>query len=303
MTRADKAEADPYTTADHDESRRRFTLAAGMVALGFFVHDEFNGLAQVDPNKLHFSKDHLWITIENGVWTLGVTNHVVDALGTIKCVYLVPCCHRDCSPKVLRCGSTLSAKEKFGTITSTDIFDLLMPVSGKILSINDRVMGNPHWVNSDPYGKAWMMKIRPAVQERINGLMAVSSYTQFIKRQPQIKTHRDIPSDSERYGYVVTELCVNCKYTDCAAACPVCAFHELPDRLYINPATCISCDACVPECPVEAIFDVHNLPEEYEKWVALNRAAVNYPAIGEKKVALHKTGCVGPPEERSKGEL
>ncbi|HYY58281.1 MAG TPA: 4Fe-4S binding protein, partial [Pyrinomonadaceae bacterium] len=50
--------------------------------------------------------------------------------------------------------------------------------------------------------------------------------------------------------YVVTELCVDCKYTDCAAVCPVEAFHDLPDRLYINPDTCIDCDACVPECPV-----------------------------------------------------
>ena len=46
--------------------------------------------------------------------------------------------------------------------------------------------------------------------------------------------------------YVVVELCVDCKYTDCAAVCPVEAFHELTDRLYINADTCIDCDACVP---------------------------------------------------------
>ena len=44
--------------------------------------------------------------------------------------------------------------------------------------------------------------------------------------------------------YVVVEMCVDCKYTDCAAVCPVEAFHELPDRLYINADTCIDCDAC-----------------------------------------------------------
>ena len=58
--------------------------------------------------------------------------------------------------------------------------------------------------------------------------------------------------------YVVVEMCVDCKYTDCAAVCPVEAFHELPDRLYINADTCIDCDACVPECPVEAIFADNN---------------------------------------------
>ena len=60
--------------------------------------------------------------------------------------------------------------------------------------------------------------------------------------------------------YVVVELCVDCKYTDCAAVCPVEAFHELPDRLYINADTCIDCDACVPES-VEAIFADSNVPE------------------------------------------
>jgi ferredoxin len=70
--------------------------------------------------------------------------------------------------------------------------------------------------------------------------------------------------------YVVVELCVDCKYTDCAAVCPVEAFHELPDRLYINADTCIDCDACVPECPVEAssptpmcLKTMHTGPDQY----------------------------------------
>ena len=54
--------------------------------------------------------------------------------------------------------------------------------------------------------------------------------------------------------YVVAEPCVNCRYTDCALVCPVEAFHLDDDMLVINPETCIDCDACVPECPVEAVF-------------------------------------------------
>ncbi len=68
--------------------------------------------------------------------------------------------------------------------------------------------------------------------------------------------------------YIVAEPCVECKYTDCAAVCPVEAFHELPDRLLINPDTCIDCDACLPECPVEAIFSDMSIPEEYMDWLA-----------------------------------
>ena len=84
--------------------------------------------------------------------------------------------------------------------------------------------------------------------------------------------------------YIVTEACVDCKYTDCAAVCPVEAFHELPDRLYINPETCIDCDACVPECPVEAIFPEDKVPEEWASYTALNaeRSLSGLPTISDK---------------------
>lgn len=91
--------------------------------------------------------------------------------------------------------------------------------------------------------------------------------------------------------YIVTEACVDCKYTDCAAVCPVEAFHELPDRLYINPETCIDCDACVPECPVEAIFSEAALPAEYQQWLELNAEAEQYPIISLKKDALLGPAC------------
>ncbi len=85
-------------------------------------------------------------------------------------------------------------------------------------------------------------------------------------------------------------------YTDCAAVCPVEAFHELPDRLYINPETCIDCDACVPECPVEAIFPEAALPEQYAEWLALNAEAASYPVISGKIPALFGPTCKGKPE-------
>ena len=97
--------------------------------------------------------------------------------------------------------------------------------------------------------------------------------------------------------YVVTEPCVDCKYTDCAAVCPVEAFHELPDRLVINPNTCIDCDACVPECPVEAIYPDVNVSDEYQDWIRLNaEEAEKYPIISTKKPALHGPNCAGPEE-------
>ena len=97
-------------------------------------------------------------------------------------------------------------------------------------------------------------------------------------------------------AYIVAEPCVDCKYTDCAAVCPVEAFHELEDRLYINPDTCIDCDACLPECPVEAIYADMSLPEEYAEWTEKNAEAENYPIISTKKPALYGQNCKGQPE-------
>ena len=70
--------------------------------------------------------------------------------------------------------------------------------------------------------------------------------------------------------YVVTEPCVQCKYTNCAAVCPVDAFREGPNFLVIDPMECIDCDACVSECPVEAIYPDDEVPEKWEDYIDLN---------------------------------
>ena len=58
--------------------------------------------------------------------------------------------------------------------------------------------------------------------------------------------------------HVVAEPCFACKYTDCVVVCPVECFYEGEKMLYIHPDECIDCEACVPECPVEAIFHEDN---------------------------------------------
>lgn len=71
-------------------------------------------------------------------------------------------------------------------------------------------------------------------------------------------------------AYVVTEPCIQCKYTNCAAVCPVDAFREGPNFLVIDPLECIDCDACVSECPVEAIYPDDEVPEKWEDYIELN---------------------------------
>ncbi|MBL4689795.1 MAG: ferredoxin family protein [Nannocystaceae bacterium] len=70
--------------------------------------------------------------------------------------------------------------------------------------------------------------------------------------------------------FVVTSNCKGCRFTDCVAVCPVECFHGDGEMLYIDPDECIDCGACVPECPVEAIFDETELPDEMAKWTQIN---------------------------------
>ena len=71
--------------------------------------------------------------------------------------------------------------------------------------------------------------------------------------------------------HVVCEPCFGCKYTDCVVVCPVECFYEGEKILYIHPDECIDCEACVPECPVEAIFHEDNVPEEWKDFTAAQR--------------------------------
>lgn len=89
--------------------------------------------------------------------------------------------------------------------------------------------------------------------------------------------------------YVVTEPCIQCKYTNCAAVCPVDAFREGPNFLVIDPNECIDCDACVSECPVEAIYPDDEVPSKWEHFIELNERlseAWEDNVINETKDAL-----------------
>lgn len=75
-------------------------------------------------------------------------------------------------------------------------------------------------------------------------------------------------------AYVVCEPCHDCRYTDCVAVCPCDCFYQDGMMLYIDPAECIDCEACVPECPVEAIFHEANIPDRWAQYVQLNAERV-----------------------------
>lgn len=87
--------------------------------------------------------------------------------------------------------------------------------------------------------------------------------------------------------YVVTENCIQCKYTDCVDVCPVDCFVEGPNFLAINPDECIDCTLCVAECPAEAIFAEDDVPANQQHFIELNaRLATVWPTITARKEPL-----------------
>ena len=100
--------------------------------------------------------------------------------------------------------------------------------------------------------------------------------------------------------HVVAEPCFNCKYTDCVVVCPVECFYEGEAILFIHPDECIDCEACVPECPVAAIFHEDNLPAEWSAYKELNaEMATQCPGITEQKTSMADTHgqCTAPKRE------
>ena len=97
--------------------------------------------------------------------------------------------------------------------------------------------------------------------------------------------------------FVVTDNCQLCRFTDCVTVCPVACFHGDAEMLYIDNSVCIDCGACVPVCPVHAIYEEHDLPEDKRRWIEVNaEKAPGLPVVDEKGEPL-------PTAEARKKEL
>lgn len=95
---------------------------------------------------------------------------------------------------------------------------------------------------------------------------------------------------------VVTEPCFGCKYTDCVVVCPMECFFEGEQMLFIHPDECIDCGACIPECPVAAIYYEGDVPFPWSEYIPLNREmSLVSPRITIRKPPL----APAPPPGRS----
>ncbi len=119
-----------------------------------------------NPQNLLYDKTHEWVRIEGDEAVIGITHFAQDALGDITYVDL---------PEE---GTVLSAGDEFGSIESVKAAsELYAPVSGEVVAINEAINDTPEAVNSDPYGAAWMVRVKLSVQPE--GLLDAAAYEEF----------------------------------------------------------------------------------------------------------------------------
>jgi ferredoxin len=87
--------------------------------------------------------------------------------------------------------------------------------------------------------------------------------------------------------HIVTDHCRGCRFTECVAVCPVACFHGDAEMLYIDNRECVDCTACVPACPVHAIYEVSDLPDDQQGWIAINaERSASLPKVTDKQQPL-----------------
>ena len=93
-------------------------------------------------------------------------------------------------------------------------------------------------------------------------------------------------------AFVVTEPCFGCKDTSCVTVCPCDCFYEGEMMLFIDPESCIDCEACLHECPTRAIFHEDNVPEKWKAYIPLNAEMVrSCPSITQAKPPLKENSA------------
>ncbi len=122
------------------------------------------------PSELKYTKDHEWIKVEGETATIGITDFAQGELGDI--VYV----------DVDTLDDTVEKDEVFGSVEAVKtVSDLFMPLTGEVIEFNEELEDEPELVNSDPYGKGWMIKVAIADASQIAELLDADAYQNLIK--------------------------------------------------------------------------------------------------------------------------
>ncbi len=128
--------------------------------------------AESYPDDLLYNEEHDWARIEGDEAVLGITWHAADALGEL--VHYEP-------PAA---GATISKDESYGEIESVKaVSDLISPLSGEVIAVNDTVVSTPETVNLDPYGNGWLVRIRLSNPSEVDTLLDVAAYQKVLDEQ------------------------------------------------------------------------------------------------------------------------
>jgi glycine cleavage system H protein len=121
------------------------------------------------PEDLKYTREHEWARVDGNRATIGITDYAQDALGDIVYVDLPPA------------GTAVSAGERFGEVESTkSVSDIYSPVSGTIADRNVDLDKNPEIINSDPYGRGWLVVVEVSDATELNGLMDADAYNKLV---------------------------------------------------------------------------------------------------------------------------
>ena len=121
------------------------------------------------PADLKYTKDHEWIRIEGDQAVVGITDFAQDELGDIVFI--------DIGTE----GQTLDRETVFGTVEAVKtVSDLFMPVSGTVAELNPALATDPASVNTDPYGKGWMVRVKLSDASQVNDLLSADQYKALV---------------------------------------------------------------------------------------------------------------------------
>ncbi|WP_297985143.1 glycine cleavage system protein GcvH [uncultured Chryseobacterium sp.] len=121
------------------------------------------------PSELKYTKDHEWIKIEGNVATIGITDFAQGELGDIVFV------------DVDSVDDELSAGDVFGSVEAVKtVSDLYLPVSGKVAEFNEALENEPELLNTDPYGKGWIIKVEVAEDADLSQLLSAEQYQESL---------------------------------------------------------------------------------------------------------------------------
>lgn len=122
------------------------------------------------PDNLLYTKEHEWILVQGDIGLIGITDYAQKELGDVVFIEL---------PDL---GDKFAAGETFGSIESVKaVSEIFSPVSGSVTEVNEALVAKPETVNEDPYGEAWLVRMKLSDKKELDDLMTAEEYATYVQ--------------------------------------------------------------------------------------------------------------------------